>query len=301
MEEAYLGPRTGARIESGPSGPYVDRLAEILRIAGYRPSTIIRHLRAADKFARWLKEHDLTLAEANAAVIERYISSLGRLPHPTRLNGRLPDAAFGPKQLLAVLIEQGVVQPEKIEVEQGPLDELLISFRHHLDQIVGVSAGTQQIYLRYARLFLESLGGVTLDLSLVTVDVSYEFVREQAAKLKTSSCQLPVCSLRAFLRFLASRHLIREGLDRAVPTVRQWKLASLPKYLSDDELARVLNACDTKTHTGLRDRAILMLLVRLGLRAGEASRLSLDDIDWKEGRILIRAGKSPRANPTIIT
>jgi site-specific recombinase XerD len=143
-------------------------------------------------------------------------------------------------------------------------------------------------------LLLESLGSPTPDLALVTADVICRFVREQSAKLKTLSCRMPVSSLRVFLRFLASRNLIREGLDRAVPTVRQWKLASLPKHLSDDEVARMLNACDRRTSGGLRDRALLMLLARLGLRAAEALHLTLDDIDWKEGRILIRAGKAHR-------
>jgi site-specific recombinase XerD len=83
-------------------------------------------------------------------------------------------------------------------------------------------------------------------------------------------------------------------LEGAVPTLRQWKLAALPKHLSADELARVLEACDTQTAVGLRDRALLLLLARLGLRAAEALHLSLADIDWQEGRLLIRAGKSQR-------
>jgi len=97
-----------------------------------------------------------------------------------------------------------------------------------------------------------------------------------------------------FLRFLATQNLIRPGLDGAVPTLRQWKLATLPKHFSDDEVARMLDACDVKTSRGLRDRALLLLLSRLGMRAAEVLQLHLSDIDWKEGTILVRAGKSYR-------
>ena len=82
-----------------------------------------------------------------------------------------------------------------------------------------------------------------------------------------------------YLRFLASQGRCRAGLDRAIPTIPQWRLSTLPRYLPADELERVTDSCDLATVTGLRDRAILLLLARLGLRAGDVVKLGLADID----------------------
>jgi integrase/recombinase XerD len=177
-----------------------------------------------------------------------------------------------------------------IHADAEPVNEWLRAYCDYLDKVLGLSAGSRRVYLRYPRLFLESLGAAGL--ASVTPDRICDFVREKAAKL--SSTRLLVTGLRVFLRFLATQNLIRPGLDGAVPTLRQWKLASLPKHFSDHEVARLLDACDAKTCMGLRDRAVLTLLARLGLRAAEVLQLRLDDINWKEGTILIRAGKSNR-------
>ena len=121
-----------------------------------------------------------------------------------------------------------------------------------------------------------------------------DFVREQAAKLKPSACAAPSTSMRVFLRFLVASHGLPAGMVGAVPTIRQWTLASLPKHLSAEEVDRTLATCDTKSPVGRRDRAILLLLVRLALRAGEVARLRLSDIDWREGEVTIHPPKSAR-------
>lgn len=100
-------------------------------------------------------------------------------------------------------------------------------------------------------------------------------------------------SLRAYLRFLASRGHCTPGLDHAVPTVPQWRLSALPRYLAPKEVERVIEACDLSTPVGLRDRAVLLLLSRLGLRAGDIRTLRLDDINWREGTLRV-AGKGRR-------
>ncbi len=100
-------------------------------------------------------------------------------------------------------------------------------------------------------------------------------------------------ALRGYLRFLAVRGLCRPGLDRAIPTVPQWRLSALPRYLSTPDVERVIASCDlTKSH-GIRDKAILLLLARLGLRAGDIWRMRLHDIAWDEGALRVR-GKGRR-------
>ena len=97
-----------------------------------------------------------------------------------------------------------------------------------------------------------------------------------------------------FLRFLSAASLVPVHLQYAVPRVRQWTHAALPRFLTTEDLNRVMALPVEPTPKGLRDRAMLLLLARLGLRAGEVVRLQLDDIDWRAGNILIRAGKTRR-------
>jgi site-specific recombinase XerD len=100
--------------------------------------------------------------------------------------------------------------------------------------------------------------------------------------------KLMVTALRSFLRFLFQHGQIEANLAEAVPAVVDWRLSTIPKYLSVEEIEGLLDACDQSTSTGRRDRAILLLLARLGLRAGEVVALELDDIDWRAGEIVVR-------------
>jgi site-specific recombinase XerD len=95
-------------------------------------------------------------------------------------------------------------------------------------------------------------------------------------------------AFRSFFRFLFQSGELQVDLSAAVPTVADWRLSTIPKYLIPDEVERVVSSCDRQTSTGRRDYAILLLLARLGLRAGEVVALELDDIDWRAGEILVR-------------
>jgi integrase len=96
-----------------------------------------------------------------------------------------------------------------------------------------------------------------------------------------------------FLRYLASQGKCRAGLDAAIPTIAGWRLASLPRCLSTDEVEQLLAACDPSSPMGLRDRAVILLLARLGLRASDVAALCFADIDWEDGSVLVK-GKSRR-------
>jgi integrase len=127
-------------------------------------------------------------------------------------------------------------------------------------------------------------------LQFTAVDV-VDFIRIKVASVKTS---LSVTATRALLRFFATIGDVFLGFEGVVPTVRWWKHASLSRYLTDDAVKAVLASCDETTAIGVRDRAILLLLVRLGLRAAEVTALALDDIDWRGGYLLVRRVKFRR-------
>ena len=100
-------------------------------------------------------------------------------------------------------------------------------------------------------------------------------------------------ALRMFLQFLIVEGKCAPGLQGAVPVLAHWRLASLPRYLQPEEVERLIGSCDLASPTGRRDRAILLLLARLGLRAGDIVQLRLQDIDWRDGWIRV-CGKGGR-------
>jgi len=118
-----------------------------------------------------------------------------------------------------------------------------------------------------------------------------EFVTKEA---QTQHAPGLVCAMRATLRFLVMESAIHPGLIGAVPTVRRSRLADVPCYLAQEDIQRVIAICDNGRSIGVRDKAIITALARTGIRAGEAARITLSDIDWVEGRIIIRAGKTSR-------
>ena len=114
-----------------------------------------------------------------------------------------------------------------------------------------------------------------------------DFLLGRAARCGLPTTQKLITSLRAFLRYVSFAGESRDDLALAVPAVASWRLARLPRCLSEDELARVIAACDGTTRGRLRDRAIVLLLSRLGLRAGDVARLRLGDIDWRNGSLRV--------------
>ena len=144
-----------------------------------------------------------------------------------------------------------------------------------------------------AALLAECAGTPTPDWSRLTVPTIAAFVQTQANRLGPSTRRSPVTATRAFLRFLATRGVIPAGIDGAVPTIRQWKHAALPRAVAAEDVQRVLAAVDVTRLSGLRDRAILLLLIRLGLRAGEVAALAVNDVDWHNGTVRV-AGKGGR-------
>lgn len=292
IDSLFSWDKIRTRLRTGPAAPYLDDLATTLTQQQYRSTTICSYVNAADAFGRWLKGRGLCFADIDDALVDAYLTKLGRRKCLGRTSGCMPTAAYGVRRLVERLREQGVIVAHSAGTASAG-DEWLVPYAIHLERL-GLSSGTRRMYMRFAGSLLDqSFGGALLDGKALTAENVTAFVRDQASRLKPSSCRAPVTATRTFLRYLTMKDLVPATMVSAVPTIRQWKLAELPKYVTEDEVARVLASCEA-TPLGRRDRAILRLLVRLGLRAGEVVQLQLDDIDWREGCIRIRAGKSAR-------
>jgi site-specific recombinase XerD len=168
------------------------------------------------------------------------------------------------------------------------------AFTQHLTQERGLAQATLASYSLIVRLFVsERFGAGPFCLAGLRADDVTGYVLRHAHDRSPAYAKLMVKALRAFFRFLYLRGEIATDLAACVPTVANWRLTSLPKSIEAEQVEQILEHCDRETVVGKRDYAILLLLARLGLRAGEVVALTLDDISWEIGEITIR-GKGAR-------
>jgi site-specific recombinase XerD len=279
------------RLRAGPVGPYLPRFVIELEQRRFSRDTIRRYIRAADSLCRWLDDQGVAVVEANQSHIERYVLQHARLPDIHYGQGRLCKAAISVPFIATVLREQGILSGS---VPVSKANAWLARFDNHLIRVRGISPESRQHYLRYARRLIQSLQMSDLDWTTLNAQQIRDFICSEAAKRKTGSCRLVIAAIRALLHFLAAEGAVPPNLHRAVPVVREWRHASLPQYISTGELDRVLQICCTPSTGGSRDTCIILMMARLGMRAGEVRQLKLDDIDWIQGEIHVRAGKSRR-------
>lgn len=182
-----------------------------------------------------------------------------------------------------------VPRPEPV-VAVTPVERCLDAFGTYLVEERGLSQGTVVADVHVAGLFLATRPPEDLGLDQVTPGEVVDFVRRQC---EGRGSAYVTAGLRAFLRFCHVTGLIPRPLVDAVPKVASWRLAKLPKAVDPPIVTALLAHCDRRSTYGRRDFAVLMLLARLGLRAGEVTALRLEDIDWRAGEILVR-GKGRR-------
>jgi site-specific recombinase XerD len=182
----------------------------------------------------------------------------------------------------------GIVVQRDETPKADPLRDMVEDFGRYLIHDRALSQATLDGYCPRVRLFLSAcFGNRQMELDTLSVRHVQEFVFEHSRDRAPKSTQLMLTALRSFLRFLFLRGKITVELAAHVPTVASWRQAEPPKWLPSEDIERVLEACDRRSACGRRDYAILSLLARIGLRAGEVVALDLGDIRWETGQISI--------------
>jgi site-specific recombinase XerD len=177
-------------------------------------------------------------------------------------------------------------------VDESPIGQLQRDYAQYLTTERGLAPVTVSAYVDVLRRFLtDRFGNGPLALGMLDVSTLTTFVMRRAHTMSPRSAQGVVTALRSICRFLLQRGAIDCDLAAGLPSVADWRLATIPKYITPEEVERVLQTCDRHTPVGRRNHAILLLLARLGLRAGEIIALQLDDIRWRAGEILVRSSK----------
>jgi integrase/recombinase XerD len=254
---------------------------------GYVPASVRHKIDLATAFVAWIQRLDVSLDMLSDECADRFLRNYCR-------TGARRGDAWTVLQFLGYLRTLGCIPLAVTTVESTAVDRLVLEFGDFLRRERGLSSATLSNYLPIVRAFLDSQfhgKSVCFD-KLRPADV-HRFVVRQAQTISLSRAKTAITALRSFLRFLQQRGLLRTDLSAAVPGVAGWRLTHLPKALSIEQVEQLLASCNRRTIAGRRDYAILMLLARLGLRGGEVSALTLDDIDWEHGEIAIR-GKGQR-------
>jgi site-specific recombinase XerD len=175
-----------------------------------------------------------------------------------------------------------------------PVEAALGHFQQYLRQERSLSEATVINYTPVARSFLAERfpEGAIRGQQITAADIT-AFVQRQATLVTSKRAPLVVTALRSFLRYLFHRGIVAVDLATCVPTIATWSLSNVPRFLAGEQIQRILGSCDKETAIGKRDYALLLLLARLGLRAGEVVALTLDDFDWEAGLVTVR-GKGKR-------
>jgi len=293
IETLFARASSLARLVEPPLGSYLESLAKTLHARGYSLGVIRNYVYAAHRFGAWLSEQDLALSAVNDQLVGDYVDQFEKRITPGHPYGQRPKLTQGLGHLLVILRQEGVIAAPQQTL--SPTEQWLARYDQHLNQVGGKAAATRKKYLFYARRFCQyRFDSAEVDWSTLGAQDLVGFVRQEAARLDRNLGKPPAVALRAMLRFLIAEGQVPRGLETAVPMPRQWALASLPHHLNKEQVSQVLSVCRKTKPNELRNMAVLLLLARLGLRAGEVASLCLEDIHWDEGRLLIRAGKTHR-------
>jgi integrase/recombinase XerD len=279
------GARVRVRAVRGPLAPWAAGFESWLAARGYASRTAYHRMCQLSLLSCWLEREGLSAGDLTEERAERFLDA-------RRAAGR---GAYVSSRCLAVpfeyLREVGAVPRSVPAIASGAVDELLGRYREYLSLERGLASRTIEEYERTARLFLEQIpAGLQLE-GLTAADVSGFLARECPRRTIPGARHL-VSDLRPLLRYLHVAGLIEMPLVWAVPGVAELRDRTLPRGLEPAVVARLLASCDRRRTVGRRDYAILLLLVRLGLRAAEVAAIELGDVDWRRGEILIHGKRN---------
>lgn len=272
-------------LRSGPSGPHLDGFAAVLERQGYDADTALRYLRAAAHLGHVVAGQGGMPNDIDLAVFSEHLRAC-RCPR-AKGGRRNHHTIYGAKLFRRYLVEIGVCR--LADVTAAPAEPVLVArFKAWLRKHRGASDPTVKLYARDAAGLLTAVGD---DPEMWVPAAIRSFFMDRASQCGHGTNEKLTTSLRAFLRYLAVEGRCRPGLADVVPAYAHWQLADMPRYLSAEQVSRLIAACDGDAVARRRDRAIMLLLARLGLRAGDVAQLRFADIEWQTGSLRV-SGKS---------
>jgi site-specific recombinase XerD len=283
-KSAAAQPARTNHLEGNALGGRVAEFRDHLLDLGYAAQTIRVNVEAARHFAHWLERSAIGPTVIDDAVIRQF-SSHRCIWTYNRWHGVLAPRYIDRVRRFVRFIDQSRLTRKGAGQAAPAVDSRVGQFQDWLRVHRGLAErtiiGQGEIIAR----LVVALGPAPVDydassIRQLIIDESGKYSRAYLAKIASV--------LRSYLRFLSARGECRPGLDHAVPTFAEWRLSALPRYLATTDVERIVGSCDLARPQGVRDRAILLLLARLGLRAGDICAMRVDDTDWTNGTLRVR-------------
>ena len=278
-------PSTIESLSCGPLASSLEAYAQRLHEDGYAAHSGFVQLRLLGCFNNWLVRKGLSSEDVDAASVEQY------------LRGRAQSGKLRRGDSAALSRLLSMLRPDRSGVTASPptaVETALGQFQLYLRQDRSLTEATVINYTPVARSFLlERFPEGAVHCEQISAGDIAVFIQRQASIVTSKRAPLVVTALRSFLRYLFHRGVVSIDFATCVPTIATWSLSKVPKFLPGEQIQKLLDSCDRETVIGKRDYALLLLLARLGLRAGEVVALTLDDFDWEAGLITVR-GKGKR-------
>lgn len=284
-------------LTDGLFGPYANAFKRYLTVRRYAAPTIASYTADIAHFARWAETRHLPLDRIDEISVAIFLDDhlpACACPRPARRDR--PDHCSALGHLLFVLRAEGAI--ELAAVNATPVDAELQRYEEYMDHVRGLARGTRTTALRIVgRLLGERFAGSAIDIAAISPEHVRRFYAEQAAlHSKPAGAGSVVSALRGYFRYRTSLGDQVHGLIGALSYPANWALSSLPKKLTDEEVARLVGSLNKPCPAMRRACAIVRCALDLGLRSSEVARLSLDDIDWHAGLITLRHTKGRRVD-----
>jgi site-specific recombinase XerD len=285
-EHFYPNPTTRRQLHVGPLACEIDGFASWLVTQGFTYATGREKLRFIRDVSRWLENHQVGVEVLDEQWAETFLQHRDR--------ARRGEAATC-RELLGYLRERGRIPPVNSDRRIiGPLERIERAYERFLISERGLTSATVDNYLPTVRAFLrERFADEQVQLGLLVPQDANRFILRHAQRVSQGRAKLMVTALRSFLGFLHQRGAIAVDFAGAVLPIMHWRLTALPKSLPPEQVESLLASCERSTIAGRRDYAILLLMARLGLRAGEVVAMVLEDLDWEAGVLSVH-GKGQR-------
>ena len=284
----YNEPYALRKWKKGPLGPYLDSFGWRLYECGYSPGVGQAYIRYVSYLSQWLEQKGFKAQQLDEHKIRDYMEVLKH--HKDTVVSSSPYLLF-----LSYLREKGVIKKSPPPVK-NQIDSIVHEYVEYLLNERGLAKSTIPHRRIFPRRFLEErFGKKPVVLSQFKARDLIRYIENHAHEYGALYRGTMVLVLRDFCRFLYLHKYIQEDISVSIPRVPCWKATILPNHLERSDVERILKTCERNTPKGMRDYAILLLLARLGLRAGEVLNLTLDDVDWESGEITI-CGKGSKRN-----
>jgi len=266
-----ISPTRPRRMDPGALSALVEAFADDLTALGHTRLTVSFYADSARHFGAWLGQTGIAPVGIDGSTIgefARHDCCCGGSRRSERLSRRYVNRA---RRFVCFLAERGIGRSIAAPQAAASNNIHVAEFQEWLKDHRGISERTIG---RHGRMVLRLLPALGTDPGTYDARLVRHVILEEAGRCSRAYVKTMTMALRGYLRFLAARGLCRPGLDHAIPTIPQWRLSALPRYITSAEVEQVIASCDVARPQGVRDRAILLLLARLGLSLATADRLA---------------------------